>query len=206
MRQKPPTSTPPLTRRTRLPLLSREHSSKKPVVIVFGSGPIRIGQGIEFDYASVHCVWALKNAGYEVVIVNNNPETVSTDFNTADRLYFEPLTPEDVGDVIRVENPVGAVVAFGGQTAIRLTKWLSENNVPILGTPADSIDAAEDRGRFEALLKQLHIKQPVGDTVHTAEEAIVNSEPSRLSGSAAPHLCPWRPDDCHAALFRMRIS
>lgn len=149
-----------------------EHGSKKPVVIVFGSGPIRIGQGIEFDYASVHCVWALKDAGYEVVIVNNNPETVSTDFNTADRLYFEPLTPEDVGDIIRVENPVGAVVAFGGQTAIRLTKWLSENNIPILGTPADSIDAAEDRGRFEALLKQLHIKQPVGDTVHTAEEAI----------------------------------
>lgn len=149
-----------------------EHTSKKPVVIVFGSGPIRIGQGIEFDYASVHCVWALKEAGYEVVIVNNNPETVSTDFNTADRLYFEPLTPEDVADIIRIEQPVGTVVAFGGQTAIRLTKWLSENNIPILGTPADSIDAAEDRGRFEALLKQLRIKQPKGTTVHTLEEAI----------------------------------
>ena len=147
-------------------------SCDRKKVLVLGSGPIRIGQGIEFDYCSVHCVWALKKAGCETVIVNNNPETVSTDFNTADRLYFEPLTPEDVGDIIRVENPVGAVVAFGGQTAIRLTKWLSENNVPILGTPADSIDAAEDRGRFEALLKQLHIKQPVGDTVHTAEEAI----------------------------------
>ena len=147
-------------------------AGKKPVVIVFGSGPIRIGQGIEFDYASVHCVWALKEAGYEVVIINNNPETVSTDFNTADRLYFEPLTPEDVADIIRIEKPVGTVVAFGGQTAIRLTKWLSENNIPILGTPADSIDAAEDRGRFEALLKELRIKQPKGTTVHTLEEAV----------------------------------
>lgn len=145
---------------------------RKPVVMVFGSGPIRIGQGIEFDYASVHCVWALKEAGYEVVIVNNNPETVSTDFNTADRLYFEPLTPEDIQDIIEIEKPVGTVVAFGGQTAIRLTKWLSENNIPILGTPADSIDAAEDRGRFEALLQELHIKQPQGTTVHTTEEAL----------------------------------
>lgn len=150
----------------------KEHGSKKPVVMVFGSGPIRIGQGIEFDYASVHCVWALKKAGYEVVIVNNNPETVSTDFNTADRLYFEPLTPEDVADIIRIEKPAGTVVAFGGQTAIRLTKWLSENQIPILGTPADSIDAAEDRGRFEALLKELQIEQPKGTTVHTAEEAL----------------------------------
>ena len=150
-----------------------EHAGKKPVVIVFGSGPIRIGQGIEFDYASVHCVWALKNAGYEVVIVNNNPETVSTDFNTADRLYFEPLTPEDVADIIRIEKPVGTVVAFGGQTAIRLTKWLSDNHIPILGTPADSIDAAEDRGRFEALLKDVHIEQPKGTTVHTRAEALV---------------------------------
>lgn len=150
----------------------REHAGKKPVVMVFGSGPIRIGQGIEFDYASVHCVWALKNAGYEVVIVNNNPETVSTDFNTADRLYFEPLTPEDVADIIRVEQPVGVVVAFGGQTAIRLTKWLTENYIPILGTPADSIDMAEDRGRFEALLRRLHIKQPTGTTVHTRAEAL----------------------------------
>ena len=150
----------------------REHRSGKPVVIVFGSGPIRIGQGIEFDYASVHCVWALKRAGYEVVIVNNNPETVSTDFNTADRLYFEPLTPEDVADIIELEKPVGTVVAFGGQTAIRLTKWLSEHNIPILGTPADSIDAAEDRGRFEALLKELNIEQPKGTTVHTCEEAL----------------------------------
>ena len=150
----------------------KEHGSKKPVVMVFGSGPIRIGQGIEFDYASVHCVWSLKKAGYEVVIVNNNPETVSTDFNTADRLYFEPLTPEDVLDIIRVEKPVGVVVAFGGQTAIKLTKSLSEAGVPILGTPADSIDAAEDRGRFDALLERLGIERPAGDVVHTTKEAL----------------------------------
>ena len=150
----------------------KSKASKKPVIMVFGSGPIRIGQGIEFDYASVHCVWALKNAGYEVVIVNNNPETVSTDFNTADRLYFEPLTPEDVSDIIRIEKPIGTVVAFGGQTAIRLTGWLSEHGIPILGTPADSIDAAEDRGRFEALLNELHIRQPKGTTVHTTSEAL----------------------------------
>ena len=149
-----------------------DFAHKKPVVIVFGSGPIRIGQGIEFDYASVHCVFSLKKAGYEVVIVNNNPETVSTDFNTADRLYFEPLTPEDIADIIAIEKPVGCVVAFGGQTAIRLTHWLSENNIPILGTPADSIDAAEDRGRFEKLLKDLNIKQPIGTTVQTENAAL----------------------------------
>jgi carbamoyl-phosphate synthase large subunit len=147
-------------------------AERKPVIMVFGSGPIRIGQGIEFDYASVHCVWALKEAGYDVVIVNNNPETVSTDFNTADRLYFEPLTPEDVADIIAIEKPVAVVVAFGGQTAIRLTHWLDAENIPILGTPPDSIDAAEDRGRFEALLKELHIRQPEGTTVRTAEEAL----------------------------------
>ncbi len=150
-----------------------EYAHRKPVVMVFGSGPIRIGQGIEFDYASVHCVLSLKKAGYEVVIVNNNPETVSTDFNTADRLYFEPITPEDIADIIAIEKPIGCVVAFGGQTAIKLTKWLSDNNIPILGTPADSIDAAEDRGRFEGLLKSLGIKQPQGTTVRTTEEALV---------------------------------
>lgn len=150
-----------------------QNAHKKPVVMVFGSGPIRIGQGIEFDYASVHCVFSLKKAGYEVVIVNNNPETVSTDFNTSDRLYFEPLTPEDVKDIIDIEKPVGTVVAFGGQTAIKLTSWLSENNIPILGTPADSIDAAEDRGRFEKLLQDLNIKQPKGTTVQTEAEALV---------------------------------
>ncbi|MBR4360439.1 MAG: carbamoyl-phosphate synthase large subunit, partial [Clostridia bacterium] len=121
--------------------------SGKPVVMVLGSGPIRIGQGIEFDYSSVHCVWTLQEMGYDVVIVNNNPETVSTDYDTANRLYFEPLTPEDVMNIIRVENPVGVVVAFGGQTAIKLTKFLDESGIRILGTSAESIDIAEDRAR-----------------------------------------------------------
>ncbi len=149
-----------------------ETAGQKPVVLVLGSGPIRIGQGIEFDYACVHCVWALKKAGYEVVIVNNNPETVSTDFNTADRLYFEPLTPEDVDNIIRLENPVGVVAAFGGQTAIKLISHLDKTGIPVLGTPADSIDAAEDRGRFGALLKELQIKQPAGETVHSLPKAL----------------------------------
>ena len=150
----------------------QKHDTGKPRVIVFGSGPIRIGQGIEFDYASVHCVWALKQAGYEVVIVNNNPETVSTDFDTADRLYFEPLLPEDVMNVIHTEQPYGVVVAFGGQTAIKLTRFLAEQGVRILGTPADSIDAAEDRERFDALLEQLAIKRPLGKTVKTERQAL----------------------------------
>ncbi|MBQ2720070.1 MAG: carbamoyl-phosphate synthase large subunit, partial [Clostridia bacterium] len=149
------------------------HSSDKKTVIVFGAGPIRIGQGIEFDYASVHCCRSLKRLGYEVVIVNNNPETVSTDFDTADRLYFEPLTPEDVMNVIETEKPFGAVVAFGGQTAIKLTKFLDKMGVNILGTPADSIDAAEDRERFDALLEKYHIKRPIGDTVMSTDEALV---------------------------------
>ena len=150
-----------------------EHKSPdKKTVIVFGAGPIRIGQGIEFDYASVHCVWSLKKAGYDVVIVNNNPETVSTDFDTADRLYFEPLTNEDVMNIIETENPVGVVVAFGGQTAIKLTKFLAKQNINILGTSADSIDAAEDRERFDELLEEHQIKRPVGYTVMTTEEAL----------------------------------
>ncbi len=149
-----------------------ERGSKAKRVIVFGSGPIRIGQGIEFDYASVHCVWELKELGYDVAIVNNNPETVSTDFDTADRLYFEPLTDEDVDNVIATEKPYGVVVAFGGQTAIKLTKHLSERGVRILGTPADSIDAAEDRERFDALLEKLGIARPKGHAVKTTEEAL----------------------------------
>mgnify|MGYP002541374799 FL=1 len=151
--------------------IAERHSGKK-TIIVFGSGPIRIGQGIEFDYASVHCVWALKEAGYEVVIVNNNPETVSTDFDTADRLYFEPLTKEDVMQIIHTEQPYGVVVAFGGQTAIKLTNFLSEQGVNILGTSADSIDMAEDRERFDELLEELQIKRPQGFTVMTCEEAL----------------------------------
>ena len=150
----------------------REQKSDKKTVIVFGSGPIRIGQGIEFDYASVHCVWALKKAGYDVVIVNNNPETVSTDFDTADRLYFEPLTTEDVMGIIKTENPFGVVVAFGGQTAIKLTKFLSDNGVNILGTSYDAIDMAEDRERFDELLEKYHIKRPRGVTVMTTDEAL----------------------------------
>jgi len=146
--------------------------TRKKTVIVFGSGPIRIGQGIEFDYASVHCVWALKRAGFEVVIVNNNPETVSTDFDTADRLYFEPLTPEDVMGIISTEQPYGVVVAFGGQTAIKLTNFLSDQGINILGTSADSIDMAEDRERFDELLESLDIKRPNGSTIMTEAEAI----------------------------------
>lgn len=150
----------------------KENNSNKKTVIVFGSGPIRIGQGIEFDYASVHCVWALKEAGFEVVIVNNNPETVSTDFDTADRLYFEPLTTEDVMGIIATEKPYGVVVAFGGQTAIKLTKYLSDHGVNILGTSADSIDMAEDRERFDELLEKYHVSRPQGYTVMTTEEAL----------------------------------
>lgn len=142
-----------------------------PVVIVLGSGPIRIGQGIEFDYSSVHCVWTLKKMGYDVVIINNNPETVSTDYDTADRLYFEPLTPEDVMNIIKVEKPVGVVVAFGGQTAIKLTKFLDDNNIPILGTSAEGIDIAEDRERFDELLEKFGISRPKGYGVKTKEEA-----------------------------------
>ncbi len=146
--------------------------SGRPVILVLGSGPIRIGQGIEFDYSSVHCVWTLKELGYDVVIVNNNPETVSTDYDTADRLYFEPLYPEDVMHIIEVEKPVGVVVAFGGQTAIKLTKFLDRQGIPILGTSAESIDMAEDRERFDELLERFHIKRPQGRGVLGMEEAL----------------------------------
>ena len=151
--------------------IERTDKGKKKV-IVFGSGPIRIGQGIEFDYCSVHCVWALKELGYEAVICNNNPETVSTDFDTGDRLYFDPLTKEDVESIIETEQPYGVVVQFGGQTAIKLTKHLSEMGVNILGTSADSIDAAEDRERFDELLNKCGIPRPAGHTVMTTEEAL----------------------------------
>ena len=147
-------------------------NSDKKRVLVFGSGPIRIGQGIEFDYCSVHCVRTLKKLGYEAIIANNNPETVSTDFDTADRLYFDPLTPEDVDNVLATEQPEAVVVQFGGQTAIKLTKHLVEKGVRILGTPADSIDAAEDRERFDELLEQCGIPRPKGTTVFETEEAV----------------------------------
>ena len=157
-------------------LFLEEHPTDKKKIIVFGSGPIRIGQGIEFDYCSVHCVWSLKKAGYEAIIVNNNPETVSTDFDTSDRLYFDPLTPEDVDSILEVEKPYGVVVQFGGQTAIKLTKHLKEKGVRILGTSADSIDAAEDRERFDELLEQCGIPRPKGSTVFTTQEALQVAE------------------------------
>ena len=146
--------------------------SGRPVIMVLGSGPIRIGQGIEFDYSSVHCVWTLKELGYDVVIVNNNPETVSTDYDTADRLYFEPLCPEDVMHIIAVEQPIGVVVAFGGQTAIKLTQYLDSHGVRIMGTSAESIDMAEDRERFDELLERFSIKRPQGRGVLGMDQAL----------------------------------
>ncbi len=140
-------------------------------VLVLGSGPIRIGQGVEFDYCSVHATWAFSKAGYETIIINNNPETVSTDFDIADKLYFEPLTAEDVENVVRIEKPDGAVVQFGGQTAIKLTESLMKMGVPILGTKAEDVDAAEDRELFDEILEQTKIPRAAGGTVFTAEEA-----------------------------------
>ncbi len=145
------------------------HPLKK--VLVLGSGPIRIGQGIEFDYCSVHATWAFSRAGYETIIINNNPETVSTDFDIADKLYFEPLTPEDVESIVNIEKPDGAVVQFGGQTAIKLTESLMKMGVPILGTKAEDVDAAEDRELFDKILEQTQIPRAAGGTVYTAEEA-----------------------------------
>ena len=154
-----------------LQFMERTASGKKKV-IVFGSGPIRIGQGSEFDYCSVHCVWTLKEMGYEAIICNNNPETVSTDFDTGDRLYFDPLTKEDVANIVQTEQPYGVVVQFGGQTAINLTRYLSDMGVKILGTTADDIDAAEDRERFDELLAKCNIPRPAGLTVMNTEEAL----------------------------------
>ncbi|MCC8045401.1 MAG: carbamoyl-phosphate synthase large subunit [Clostridiales bacterium] len=148
-----------------------EYTGRKKKVLVLGSGPIRIGQGIEFDFCSVHCTWAFEKEGYETIIINNNPETVSTDFDIADKLYFEPLTPEDVENVVRLEKPDGAVVQFGGQTAIKLTESLMKMGVPILGTSAENVDAAEDRELFDEILEKCNIPRPAGHTVFTAEEA-----------------------------------
>ena len=149
-----------------------EDTTKKKKIMVLGSGPIRIGQGIEFDYCSVHSVWALKEEGYETIIINNNPETVSTDFDIADKLYFEPLTPEDVENIVRLEKPDGAVVQFGGQTAINLTESLMKMGVKILGTSAEDVDAAEDRELFDQILEECQIPRAKGDTVFTTEEAL----------------------------------
>ena len=149
--------------------VEEEHDRKK--VLVLGSGPIRIGQGIEFDFCSVHSTWAFSKEGYETIIINNNPETVSTDFDIADKLYFEPLTPEDVESIVDIEKPDGAVVQFGGQTAIKLTEALMKMGVPILGTAAEDVDAAEDRELFDQILEQCNIPRPAGHTVYTVEEA-----------------------------------
>ena len=148
-----------------------EKTEGKKKVLVLGSGPIRIGQGIEFDFCSVHCTWAFAKEGYETIIVNNNPETVSTDFDIADKLYFEPLTPEDVESIVDIEKPDGAVVQFGGQTAIKLTEALMKMGVPILGTSAENVDKAEDRELFDEILEECGIPRPTGGTVFTAEEA-----------------------------------
>ena len=148
-----------------------EETKDKKKVLVLGSGPIRIGQGIEFDFCSVHCTWAFAKEGYETIIVNNNPETVSTDFDIADKLYFEPLTPEDVESIVDIEKPDGAVVQFGGQTAIKLTEALMKMGVPILGTSAENVDKAEDRELFDEILEECEIPRPTGGTVFTAEEA-----------------------------------
>ena len=148
-----------------------EETRDRKKVLVLGSGPIRIGQGIEFDFCSVHCTWAFSKEGYETIIVNNNPETVSTDFDIADKLYFEPLTPEDVESIVDIEKPDGAVVQFGGQTAIKLTEALMKMGVPILGTSAENVDKAEDRELFDEILEECQIPRPTGGTVFTAEEA-----------------------------------
>lgn len=185
--------------------------SGKPTVMVLGSGPIRIGQGIEFDYSSVHCVWTLKEMGYDVVIVNNNPETVSTDYDTADRLYFEPLNPEDVMNIVKVEKPIGVVVAFGGQTAIALTQYLSDNGVAILGTSAESIDTAEDRDKFDALLEQFGFERPKGFGIKTEEEALnaahtlgypVLLRPSYVIGGSNMKICR---DDYEVSVYMQKI-
>jgi carbamoyl-phosphate synthase large subunit len=175
----------------------------KKTVVVLGSGPIRIGQGIEFDYCSVHCVWALKEAGFETVIINNNPETVSTDFDTSDRLYFEPLTPEEVGNVLEQEQPAGVVVQFGGQTAIKLAKHVEAMGYNIIGTSLRSIDAAEDRKEFEALLERLNIRRPKAGTVFTEQQAAEAAEalgypvlvrPSYVLGGQGMEIA-WAEDD-----------
>jgi carbamoyl-phosphate synthase large subunit len=146
--------------------------TKPKKILIIGSGPIRIGQGIEFDYCSVHCVWALKKRGYETIIVNSNPETVSTDFDIADKLYFEPLTKEDIQNIVDLEKPDGAIVQFGGQTAIKLTKHLRNMGVKIFGTSEHNMDRAEDREEFNQALKKCNIPQPAGGTIYTIKEAI----------------------------------
>ena len=148
----------------------------KEKILVLGSGPIRIGQGVEFDYATVHAVWAIQNAGYEAIIVNNNPETVSTDFSISDKLYFEPLTEEDVMNIINLEQPKGVVVQFGGQTAINLADKLAQHGVKILGTSLEDLNRAEDRKEFEALLREISVPQPQGKLLHHLKKLLKMQE------------------------------
>ncbi|MDF2440943.1 MAG: carbamoyl-phosphate synthase large subunit, partial [Abditibacteriota bacterium] len=192
-----PSATLPITQAT------TQQATAKEKVIVIGSGPIRIGQGIEFDYASVHCTRAVRELGFEAIVINNNPETVSTDFDTSDRLYFEPLTIEDVLNIIDREQPMGVVVQFGGQTAINLAKPLTQAGIPILGTQFDSIDLAEDRKRFDELLIGLGIPKPAGLAVTSVEAAVkiageigypVLVRPSYVLGGRAMEIV-WNEDD-----------
>ena len=152
---------------------NESHKSERESIIVLGSGPIRIGQGIEFDYSTVHSVMTIRNAGYEAIVINNNPETVSTDFSISDKLYFEPLTIEDVMHIIELEKPKGVIVQFGGQTAINLAEKLTKHKVNILGTSLENINKAEDRHEFEKMLKKLNIPQPIGETAFTVKEALI---------------------------------
>jgi carbamoyl-phosphate synthase large subunit len=184
-------------------------------VIVLGSGPIRIGQGIEFDYATVHSVKAIKEAGYEAIIINNNPETVSTDFSISDKLYFEPLTIEDVMSIIDLENPIGVVVQFGGQTAINLAAKLEENGVKILGTSLEDIDRAENRDKFEQALQQLNIPQPLGKTALSVEEALVIANnigypvlvrPSYVLGGRAMEIVYYKEELLHYMKNAVKIN
>ncbi len=189
--------------------------TEKPSVIVLGSGPIRIGQGIEFDYATVHCVWAIKQAGYEAIIINNNPETVSTDFSTSDKLYFEPLTAEDVMHVIDLEQPVGVIVQFGGQTAINLAAELEARGVRLLGTTLEDLDRAEDRDKFEQALSELGIPKPAGKTAVSVEEAVAIAEeigypvlvrPSYVLGGRAMEIVYNRGELLHYMEHAVRVN
>ena len=174
---------------------TRRRRTDKPTVIILGSGPNRIGQGIEFDYANVHAVWALQEEGYEVVMVNSNPETVSTDYDTSDRLYFEPLTVEDVLTIIENEKPVGVVVGFGGQTPLKLARTLVKHGVPLLGMSFEAIELAENREEFGALLEKLDLQSPPYGMATTVAEAIVVAERLGLSGARAPQLRFGRAGD-----------
>ncbi|MFQ7716830.1 MAG: hypothetical protein ACLRIT_10225 [Blautia sp.] len=171
---------------------------EKKKVLVLGSGPIRIGQGIEFDFCSVHCTWAFEKEGYETIIINNNPETVSTDFDIADKLYFEPLTAEDVESIVNIEKPDGAVVQFGGQTAIKLTEALMKMGVPILGTKAEDVDAAEDRELFDEILEQCQYSETSRWILYLPLRKQRGCKQTGLSGSGTSFLCTWRTgnEDC----------